>query len=143
MRHRFVTVAVVIALGALVPAGIGSFAQTSAGVTAVYKTSNVSEAGGQFSMGFTVRLSNPGDEDRTFSLVKLTDPANVNTFARWERVSVPAKGKVDLSDDVTVTANEYKRWKNGGTANLYVVQPDPEGTTRATAVSASFQATGW
>lgn len=140
MRRRS---SIVLALAVLAVAGVAALAENSAGVSAIYKTSSVSKSEDHVSMTFTVRFMNNGDEPKSFTLIKLGDPANLNTFARWENVTVPAKGKLDKSERITVPANEYKRWKSGGTANLWMVQPDPEGTTRATALSAAYQAHGW
>lgn len=140
MRRRLT---ILIALAVLFVAGASALAENTAGVSAIYKTSSVSKGETEVSMLFTVRFLNDGDEAKSFSLIKLGDPANANTFARWENVTVPAKGQLEKSERITIPMNEYKRWKSGGTANLWVVQPDPEGTTRATALSAAYQAHGW
>jgi hypothetical protein len=140
MRYRN---ALIGALVVFASAGLSLWAQSGSGVSAVYKTANVSKSGDHVSMSFTVRLMNVTDADLKFSTVKLADPANINTFARWDNVTVPANKSVDLSDSVSVTSAEYGRWKKGGGANLWVVAPDPESTTRATAVSATYKPTGW
>ena len=140
MRRR---IAAACALVVLASAGLSLMAQSGPGVTAVYKTANVSKSGDHVSMSFTVRLMNVTEGDLKFSSIRLADPANITTFARWDNVTVPANKSVDLSDSVNVTSAEYSRWKKGGGANLWVVAPDPQSTTKATAVSASYKPTGW
>jgi hypothetical protein len=140
MRRR---TAAACALVLFASAGLSLMAQSGSGVSAVYKTANVSKSGDHVSMSFTVRLMNVTADDVKFSSVRLADPANINTFARWDNVTVPANKSVDLSDSVSVTSAEYSRWKKGGGANLWVVAPDPQSTTRATSVSASYKPTGW
>lgn len=115
----------------------------SAQISAVYKTSGVQETSSSYSLTFAVRLFNLSDNDVQLDMVKLTNPSNTSTYASWRSVTVPANGKVELSDDVEVGKSEYKRWKSGAPAVLYAVSRNESGDSVATQVQATFQPSGW
>lgn len=112
-------------------------------ISAVYKTSQVQEGSSSFSMTFTARLFNLSDEEVRLDMVKLTNPSNTSSYATWKNVTVPANGKVELSDDVAIGKPEYKRWKTGAAAVLYAVARNESGDQVATQVQATFQPSGW
>jgi len=115
----------------------------SATISAVYKTSQVQEGSSSFSMTFAVRMFNLSDNDIQIDRVKLANPSNTSTYATWDSVTVPANGKVELSDDVEVGKQEYKRWKSGAPAVLYTVTRNNAGDAVATQVQATYQPSGW
>src|SRR5262245_8478595 len=136
IKNRSLRISIVVSAIALAGSMYLAAGQGNPQLSAIYKTSSVSEGDTTVSLDFALRLSNLSHEELKIQKVVLGDPANaqVGGWARWEKVVVPAHDKVDLQDSVTIPIRAYKAWKSGTPPGIFVLTATPEGDTVASRI---------
>lgn len=89
-------------------------------VSGVYRLSRVDIGSASVSMDFSATLFNPGTSD-LYGEIELRDPRVVDrVWSRFGRQTIPAGGKVEISDVVSIPREIYDAWSRGETPGVFV-----------------------
>jgi hypothetical protein len=103
-------------------------ANNSGNFLGFYSVSNAVDLGTQVRVTLAVRIFNYSSADLAGADVTLQDSVTARSdYGAFSKTSIAKDDSVKLSADFTISAREYKRWRNGGTPCLRIDYRDSRG----------------
>jgi hypothetical protein len=111
--------------------GLAAWASHGREFSGIFETKNPVESGTDVILTFEVQIGNHCGEDVLGATVKLGGAIDlVSEYATWTAVDITADGSVDLSSEITISAEEHDVWTTGGLPMLTIEFQDAGGETR-------------
>ena len=130
-RRRLLVTRLLAALPLLATLGVMAlssalFAADGRDFLGSYTVDSATDLGSTFRIAMTLRLTNYSASDATNATVILQDSLSpgTDTGTLVDSVSIPSKGSVRLSAELTISREEFLSWSNGGAPSLRIEYSD-------------------